>query len=545
MTIGQKIVKLRLGMDISQEQLAERLGVSRQSVSKWEMDQALPQIDKVLLICDLFNVSADELLKDKIVLSKAADGENTPNKYFGTDGFRGEANTTLTSIQAYKVGRFLGWYYSSSLSGNTKANYRPKIVVGKDTRRSSYMLEYALCSGIIASGGDAYILHVTTTPSVSYVVRTEGFDCGIMITASHNPFYDNGIKLINRYGEKFDDDATRLIEEYIDGNFENLGINGDDLPFAKREKIGKIVDYVSGRNRYVGYLISLGKHSFKNFKVALDCANGASVNTTPQLLRRLGVRTITLNANPDGMFPGHYSEPTEENLSDLKRMVVEFDADLGIAHDGDADRVVFITGSGRYVAGDKSLAFLARRMVMSNGGSGEVVTTVATSSLVGDVVSSVGGDVELTAVGSPVVARRMIEDGGIFGGEENGGLIFADHQFCRDGAMGAARMLESIIRDGDLDSQLDSLPVYHTVKDAIECDPSVLGTMVDRIAELHKDEDANRMDGLRFDYDDGWVLLRPSGTEPKFRIYSESRDPSVARRRADEFKEEFRALSGV
>ena len=246
MTIGEKITKLRTNLNISQELLAEKLSGSRQSVSKWEMDQALPQIDKVLSLCELFNITTDELLVDSMVLKQNEPFVPGKLKYFGTDGFRGEANLNLTSMQAYKVGRFLGWYFSSKLSGNEEAGYKPKIVIGKDTRRSSYMLEYSIVAGITASGADAYMLHVTTTPSVSYVTRQDEFDCGIMITASHNPFYDNGIKIINRYGEKLDDETTPLIEAYIDGNLDVLGVSGDDLPLAHREHIGQIFDYVAG-----------------------------------------------------------------------------------------------------------------------------------------------------------------------------------------------------------------------------------------------------------------------------------------------------------
>ncbi|MBQ1951174.1 MAG: helix-turn-helix domain-containing protein, partial [Clostridia bacterium] len=233
MTIGEKIAHLRTTANMSQETLAEKLSVSRQSVSKWEIDQALPQIDKVLQICELFNVSSDELLYDKIIINRQKNGEPVKNKYFGTDGFRGEANLNLTSMQAYKVGRFLGWFYASALSGCQNAGYRPRIVIGKDTRRSSYMLEYSIAAGITASGADVYMLHVTTTPSVSYVTRQDAFDCGIMITASHNPFYDNGIKVINRYGEKLDDNTTALIEAYIDGDLSRLGVIGNDLPWAR------------------------------------------------------------------------------------------------------------------------------------------------------------------------------------------------------------------------------------------------------------------------------------------------------------------------
>ena len=254
MTLGEKITHLRLSKGLSQEMLAEKLSVSRQAVSKWEMGQAQPQIDNVLQLCALLSISADQLLYDEMEISSLLGAKN---KYFGTDGFRGEANLSLTSMQAYKVGRFLGWYYRSSLSGCQNAGYRPRIVIGKDTRRSSYMLEYSIVAGITASGADAYMLHVTTTPSVSYVTRQDEFDCGIMITASHNPFYDNGIKVINKYGEKLDDSVAALIEAYIDGDMSALGLGCGDLPLAHREKIGCIVDYVSGRNRYVGYLISL------------------------------------------------------------------------------------------------------------------------------------------------------------------------------------------------------------------------------------------------------------------------------------------------
>ena len=301
MTIGEKITNLRVAANISQEQLAEKMDVSRQSVSKWEMNQALPQIDKVLLLCELFGVTADELLKDDISLHRDALGENYECKYFGTDGFRGEANRDLTSMHAYKVGRFLGWYYSSSLSGCTKTGYRPRIVIGKDTRRSSYMLEYSIVAGITASGADAYMLHVTTTPSVSYVTRQDEFDCGIMITASHNPFYDNGIKVINRHGEKLDDKTTSLIEAYIDGNLGALGVQSNDLPLATRDRIGCIVDYVSGRNRYVAYLISLASNSYKSLKIGLDCANGASWMIARSVFGALGAQTTIIGAEPDGL----------------------------------------------------------------------------------------------------------------------------------------------------------------------------------------------------------------------------------------------------
>ena len=235
--------------------------------------------------------------------------------------------------------------------------------------------------------------------------------------------------------------------------------------------------------------------------------------------------------------PGHLSEPTAENLSELIETVRESGADLGIAHDGDADRCVFVAPGGRYVPGDLALAILGRYLL---GESGEkVVVTVATSRVVEDTVTSAGGEIFYTAVGSPIVAREMASDGAVFGGEENGGLIFALHQFCRDGGMGAAKMLECIAKNGGLADLLASLPVYTTIKRAIPCPDELKERVLDAMAENHTDLPANRMDGLRFDFDDGWVLLRPSGTEPKFRIYSESRDAETARTRSESFSEEF------
>ena len=299
MTVGEKIAHLRIAANISQEELAEKIDVSRQSISKWEMNQATPQIDKILVLCDLFNISADELFRDKIDLKFNSSKERSVNKYFGTDGFRGEANINLTSMQAYKVGRFLGWYYSRNTMDRPSS--RPKILIGKDTRRSSYMLEYSISAGIAASGADVYMLHVTTTPSVSYVTRQDDFDCGIMITASHNPFYDNGIKVINRHGEKLDDETTALIEAYLDGDLKALGITQDDIPLAKKEKIGCIVDYVSGRNRYVGYLISLASNSYRKLKIGLDCSNGASWMIARSVFGALGAQMTVIGDEPDGL----------------------------------------------------------------------------------------------------------------------------------------------------------------------------------------------------------------------------------------------------
>ena len=398
MKLGEKIANLRITAGMSQEQLAENLEVSRQSVSKWEMDQALPQLDKVLQLCKLFKITTDQLLCDKAPLP---DKEIKGNKYFGTDGFRGEANVNLTSMHAYKVGRFLGWYYSNEISGS-KANHRPKIVIGKDTRRSSYMLEYSIVAGITASGADAYMLHVTTTPSVSYVTRQEEFDCGIMITASHNPYYDNGIKVINKYGEKLDDKTTALIEAYIDGNLSALGVSGDDLPLAAKERIGCITDYSSGRNRYLGYLISLASHSYKNLKIGLDCANGASWMIAKSVFAALGAQTTVIGAEPDGLNVNENCGST--HIENLCKAVKEKHLDVGFAFDGDADRCIAVDGNGEVVDGDKMLYVLGKRL-KSRGmlDHDTVVATVMSNSGFFESLANIGIKCEQTNVGDRFV----------------------------------------------------------------------------------------------------------------------------------------------
>ncbi len=270
-------------------------------------------------------------------------------------------------------------------------------------------------------------------------------------------------------------------------------------------------------------------------KVCLDCANGASVETSPLLLKKLGVEAVVINGQPDGMFPGHYSEPVEENLAELKERVVKESADLGFAHDGDADRCIFVSDKGKYLPGDYSLAILSKLQIQHGEGKKLIVTPVSTSAMVEELVCSLGADLTYTAVGSPIVARRMIADGSPMGGEDNGGLIFADHQYCRDGAMTAARMIEAVARYGSLQAMVDELPKYVTIKAAARCDNDKKEILVERIAANHPSEKMDRTDGLKIIFDDGWVLLRPSGTEPKFRIYSESKDADVAKRRSDQF----------
>ncbi len=514
MTIGEKIARLRVSLDISQEQLAEKLSVSRQSVSKWEMDSALPQIDKVLQLCDVFNISADELLRDKVNINRKISIPDGKNKYFGTDGFRGEANVNLTSVQAYRVGRFLGWYYSSELSGCKKQGYRPKIVIGKDTRRSSYMLEYSIVAGITASGADAYMLHVTTTPSVSYVTRLEEFDCGIMITASHNPFYDNGIKVINRYGEKLDDSVASLIEAYIDGNLERIGVVGDDIPFAKRERIGCIVDHVSGRNRYVGYLISLASHSYKHLKIGLDCANGASWMIAKSVFDALGAQTVVIGAEPNGLNVNEDCGST--HIEKLCTLVKEKHLDLGFAFDGDADRCIAVDEKGNIFDGDMMLYILAKRLKSRGTLSGNtLVATVMSNSGLVKSLDNIGVKCIQTDVGDRFVYECMQKGNYSLGGEQSGHIIIKKYATTGDGILTALMVAEELcdlkLPLSKLASDVSLYPQYTRSIRVKDKESAINDIEVQR--QLKKVTEM--IDG------NGRVLLRKSGTEPVIRIMLE------------------------
>lgn len=517
MTIGEKIAKLRLNRDISQEQLAEKISVSRQSVSKWEMDQAIPQIDKVLQLCELFNISADELLRDTVSIDRVLCETKNGNKYFGTDGFRGEANVNLTSVQAYKVGRFLGWYYSSALSGCDNPGYRPRIVIGKDTRRSSYMLEYSIVAGITASGADAYMLHVTTTPSVSYVARQDEFDCGIMITASHNPYYDNGIKVINRYGEKLDDKTTALIEAYIDGDMSKIGLNVEDIPFAKRESIGRIVDYVSGRNRYVGYLISLASNSYKDLKIGLDCANGASWMIAKAVFGALGAKTVVIGAEPDGLNVNNGCGST--HIENLCRLVKEKHLDVGFAFDGDCDRCIAVDEKGNVVDGDAMMYILAKRL-KSRGmlNKNTVVATVMSNSGLMTSFEEVGILCEQTTVGDRFVYECMQNNDYSLGGEQSGHIIMKKYATTGDGLLTAIMISEEIC-----DSKLSLAKLAEPVKLYPQYTKNI--RVRDKAAVL-KDSNviAETAEIEKLIAGKGRVLLRQSGTEPVIRVMIESED---------------------
>lgn len=444
------------------------------------------------------------------------------NKYFGTDGFRGEVNVNLTAEHAYKIGRFLGWYFASDLCKTNKANGRPRIVIGKDTRRSSYMLEYALCSGIIASGGDAYILHVTTTPSVSYVARTEGFDCGIMITASHNPFYDNGIKVINRYGEKFDDDATALIEKYIDGDLKSLGIEGDDLPRAKRESIGAIIDYISGRNRYVGYLISVASHSYKHLKIGLDCANGAVWSIAKSVFEALGAQTYVVGDTPNGININEGCGSTHiENLCELVR---EQHLDIGFAFDGDADRCIAVDEKGNEVDGDKMMYILANRL-KSRGmlKDDTVVATIMSNSGFVNSLKKAGLNCELTTVGDRFVYERMQQKDFDLGGEQSGHIILKKYATTGDGLLTAIMITEELCDSKKPLSKLAE-PVFvypqFTQNVRVNDKKAIMknAAVLDAVKEVE-----NKIDGK------GRVLLRESGTEPVVRVMIECEEEKLCR----------------
>ena len=519
MTIAEKITHLRIVNNISQEKFASMLNVSRQSVSKWESGESLPQIDNVMEICELFKVTADELLNDKIVIHRGQKlqmsiGEDIKTKYFGTDGFRGETNKVLTCDHAYKIGRFLGWFYGNPKFNSQKPGYRPRVVIGKDTRRSSYMLEYAVAAGLAASGADVSLLHVTTTPSVAFVIRQDCFDCGVMITASHNPFYDNGIKVLNCNGEKLEDAVAVLAEAYIDGDLKKLGIEGNDLPFAERGDIGSITDYSSGRNRYIAYLISLARHSMKSLKIGLDTANGASWMIAKSVFDALGAQTFVINNNPDGLNINLDAGST--HIEKLCKFVKDNKLDVGFAFDGDADRCIAVDENGKEVDGDKIMYLLALKL--KDEGYLEkdtLVTTIMSNSGLTKALKQVGiGNVQ-TKVGDRFVYERMQNEGYSLGGEQSGHVIIKKYASTGDGVLTAVmvteRMLETKEKLSKLVAPVKLLPqvtknVRVTNKAAVVADEAV----------QEKFKEVNEEIG-----DNGRALLRQSGTEPVVRIMIE------------------------
>lgn len=445
-------------------------------------------------------------------------------KMFGTNGIRGIANKDLDCNKLNKIGMSI----ATVLGTNT-------IAVAMDSRLSSNMIRSSVSAGIMSMGCNVINLGMIPTPALQYYVKThDNISGGVMITASHNPPEYNGVKCISSDGTECSPEEEKAIEDAFD----------QKLQTASWDKIGDESINNNAGDDYIDSIVSkvdvdLIKKS--NISVCVDCANGAASNTTPLLLKKIGVKVISLNASPDGMFPGHYSEPVESNLSELKKLVVETGANFGAAHDGDADRCVFVTEKGRYLAGDISLALLSKNAILNNSIK-KVITTVATSSIVSETVTKAGGTIELTAVGSPIVARKMMNEYGIIGGEDNGGIIFADHQYCRDGAMAIVRMVEMVAKYGSLEKQIDELPKYHTIKYVMQCDELLKQKMLIEFEKKHSDETLNKTDGLRIDYNNGWVIMRPSGTESKFRITSESKDESIAKQRAELFKAEYESI---
>ena len=422
-------------------------------------------------------------------------------KYFGTDGFRGEANKTLTFEHAIRIGRFLGWYYGARKG--KKAN----VVIGKDTRRSSYMFEYALCTGLMASGADAHIMHVTTTPSVAYITRVDDFDCGIMISASHNPFYDNGIKLLNGDGEKMDEDTILKVEEYIDGKI--------DIPVSDGKDIGRTVDYVAGRNRYIGHLISMSRYSFKDVRVGLDCANGASWQIAKGIFDALGAKTYVINAEPDGYNINMDCGST--HIEHLQQLVRDKKLDVGFAFDGDADRCLAVDEKGNVVTGDHILyiygLYMKERGKLLNN---TVVTTVMSNFGLYKALDRIGIGYEKTAVGDRYVYENMKEFDHQIGGEQSGHIIFRKYAHTGDGLITAIMVMGVMIETQlPLSALAAGCTMYPQVLKNVKVDDKD-ATMADPEVQAQVDKCTEELG------DGGRVLLRKSGTEPVLRVMSEA-----------------------
>ena len=436
-------------------------------------------------------------------------------KYFGTDGFRGEANVNLTVEHAYKVGRFLGWYY-----GKNHEDGKAKVVIGKDTRRSSYMFEYSLVAGLTASGADAYLLHVTTTPSVSHVIRTEDFDCGIMISASHNPYYDNGIKVMNGNGEKLEESVITEIEKYLDGEME-------EIPLAKRENIGRTQDFAAGRNRYIGYLISIATRSFKGKKVGLDCSNGSASSVAKSVFDALGADTYVINDKPDGLNINRDCGST--HIGNLQKFVKEKGLDVGFAYDGDADRCLAVDENGNVVDGDLIL-YICGKYMKEQGllRNNKIVTTVMSNLGLYKALDREGIGYEKTAVGDKYVYENMSRTGNCLGGEQSGHIIFSKYATTGDGILTSLKIMEVMLEKketlGKLASEVTILPqllknVRVADKAAALNDPDVqaAGKAVDEALG-----------------NDGRLLLRQSGTEPLIRVMVEAETPEICEKYVDQ-----------
>lgn len=440
-------------------------------------------------------------------------------KYFGTDGFRGEANVVLTVEHAFKVGRYLGWYFGQE--------HKARVVIGKDTRRSSYMFEYALAAGLTASGADAYLLHVTTTPSVSYVVRTEDFDCGIMISASHNPYYDNGIKVINQKGHKMEAEVEDKIESYIDGEI-------GELPLASKENIGRTIDYAAGRNRYIGHLISLATRSFKDMRIGLDCANGSAFSIAKSVFDALGAKTYVISNEPDGLNINKNCGST--HIEVLQEFVKAKKLDVGFAYDGDADRCIAVDGNGNVVNGDLVL-YMCGKYLMEQGRleGNTIVTTVMSNLGLYKACDKIGMKYEQTAVGDKYVYENMMNNGFVLGGEQSGHIIFSKHARTGDGILTSLMIMEVIMEKKQTLAKLcEDVKIYPqllknvrvTDKKIARENPAVQKAVDDVAAALGSD---------------GRILVRESGTEPVIRVMVEAATDEICKQYVDQVVEVIRA----
>ena len=436
-------------------------------------------------------------------------------KYFGTDGFRGEANVTLTVEHAYKVGRFLGWYYGQKTPGE-----KCRIVIGKDTRRSSYMFEYSLVAGLTASGADVYLLHVTTTPSVSYVVRTEDFHCGIMISASHNPYYDNGIKVINEKGEKLEESVIEKIESYLDGE-------SGEIPFATKENIGRTVDFAAGRNRYIGYLISIATRSFKNKKVGLDCANGSASAIAKNVFDALGAETYVINNEPNGLNINTDCGSTHIHV--LQDFVKKNHLDVGFAYDGDADRCIAVDENGEVVDGDR-IMYVCGKYMKEQGSlvNNTIVTTIMSNFGLYKALDREGIAYEKTAVGDKYVYENMSANGHCLGGEQSGHIIFSKNATTGDGILTSLKVMEAMLEEKQSLGKLAS---------EVEIFPQVLKNVKVKDKKAAQDDAAVQAEVAKVTEslgDDGRILLRQSGTEPVVRVMVEAPSLEICEKYVDQ-----------
>ncbi len=445
-------------------------------------------------------------------------------KYFGTDGFRGEANNNLTFEHAVKIGRFLGWYFGA------KEGKKAKVVIGKDTRRSSYMFEYALCTGLMASGADAYIMHVTTTPSVAYITRIDDFDCGIMISASHNPYYDNGIKLLNSKGEKMEEETLLKVEEYIDDKLE--------IPVAHKNEIGRTVDYVAGRNRYIGYLISMSKYSFKDVKVGLDVSNGAAWQIAKGVFDALGAKTYVINDNPDGFNIN--TDCGSTHIEHLQKFVVDNGLDVGFAYDGDADRCLAVDEKGNVVTGDHIIymygCYMKERGKLINN---KVVATIMSNFGLFKALDKVGIEYDKTSVGDKYVYENMVTTGNRIGGEESGHIIFSKYATTGDGILTSLKLMEVMLAKEKPMSELAAPMVMY---------PQVLKNVkVKSKPDAKNDPDVqNEVSKVSEALgENGRILLRESGTEPVIRVMVEAGSTEECEKYVDRVIDVIRAKGHI